>query len=66
MGHAPIAPGTFGAMVGVLFFVLLTYLGWELYLLTVVTLSCLWVWAADRAELLMDRAAALMEEEAQE
>lgn len=55
MGYAPIAPGTFGAMVGVLLFVLLTYLGWELYLLTVATLSCLGVWAADRAELYFGR-----------
>ena len=50
LGHAPIAPGTFGSALGVLLFVPLTYLGWELYLLTLVTLSCLGVWAADRAE----------------
>ena len=49
-GYLPVVPGTFGSAAGVLFFLGLTGLSLPLYGLTVATLCCVGVWAADRAE----------------
>jgi phosphatidylglycerophosphatase A len=54
-GYAPIVSGTFGSAAGVLLFWALSGLTLPLYVLTVVTLSCLGVWASDRAEQLFAR-----------
>jgi phosphatidylglycerophosphatase A len=50
-GYAPIAPGTFGSMVGVVLFVPLSGLHPLLFALTTATLLALGTWAADRAEI---------------
>jgi len=50
VGLAPFAPGTFGSAAGVLLFFGMFRLPAALYLLTVLTLFALGVWAADRAE----------------
>ncbi len=50
IGFAPLAPGTFGALVGVGLFLILAQMGTGLYLLTALTLTALGVWAADSAE----------------
>ena len=49
-GYAPVAPGTFGSMVGVLLYLPLAGLGPWLYLLSTVALLSLGVWASDEAE----------------
>jgi phosphatidylglycerophosphatase A len=49
-GYAPVAPGTFGSAVGVVLYPLLAGLGPWLYLLTLLALLSLGVWASDEAE----------------
>ena len=50
MGYLPLAPGTFGSVVGVAAFGLLCHLGVGLYVLTLLALTALAVWASDLAE----------------
>jgi phosphatidylglycerophosphatase A len=52
VGYFPLISGTFGSAAGVLLFLGLSGLSAPLYVLTVVALSCLGIWAADRAEAL--------------
>ncbi|MFQ5513291.1 MAG: phosphatidylglycerophosphatase A [Myxococcota bacterium] len=52
-GYAPFAPGTAGALVGLLLWLPLTRLSPAAYLLAVAALSGLGVWAAGRAEVLL-------------
>jgi phosphatidylglycerophosphatase A len=49
-GYAPVAPGTFGAALGVLVYLPLSGLGPALFLITVLGLLFLGIWAADEAE----------------
>ena len=49
-GLAPFAPGTFGTLVGVVICLLCLPLPWPLRLLTVLTLSALSIYVAQRAE----------------
>ncbi len=49
-GYAPVAPGTFGSLVGLVLFPFLAALGPWLYLLTTTGLLSLGVWASDEAE----------------
>ncbi len=49
-GYAPVAPGTFGSLVGLVLFPFLAALGPWLYLLTTTALLSLGVWASDEAE----------------
>ncbi len=55
VGFLPFAPGTFGALVGVGFFVLLFAEGFLLYLCAVLALSALGVWASGQAECFFGR-----------
>jgi len=50
IGYAPVAPGTFGAALGVALFVVLSALHALLFALTTATLFALGSWAAERAE----------------
>jgi phosphatidylglycerophosphatase A len=50
-----VVPGTFGSAAGVLLFLGLSGLSGPLYALTVAALSCLGIWAADRAEILFGK-----------
>lgn len=50
VGLAPLAPGTFGALVGVLLFVPFSRFGVSLYCLTLAALAFSGAWAADVAE----------------
>ncbi|MDP6977885.1 MAG: phosphatidylglycerophosphatase A [Myxococcota bacterium] len=50
VGFLPLAPGTFGALVGVGLFVLLSGEGFFLYLCTTLVLGALGVWASGQAE----------------
>jgi phosphatidylglycerophosphatase A len=52
VGFFPVAPGTAGALVGLLFCYLFSHFSWPLYLLSTVALCFLGVWAADRAEII--------------
>jgi len=54
VGYAPIVPGTFGSAAGVLLFYGFSGLSLPVYVLTVVTLAVLGVWASDRAEVLFE------------
>ena len=54
-GLAPVAPGTAGSLVGVALFFLLSQLGLPLYLLTVLALAAVGVWASDLAESYFER-----------
>ncbi len=49
-GYAPGAPGTFGSAVGVGVYLPLSMLGGPLFVLTVVGITVLGIWAADEAE----------------
>jgi phosphatidylglycerophosphatase A len=49
-GYAPIAPGTFGSMVGVLLFVLLVPAGPGPLLIAAAVLLAVGIWASDEAE----------------
>jgi phosphatidylglycerophosphatase A len=49
-GYGPAAPGTFGSGVGVILFLLLSSLALPVYVLTVVAISALGVWASTAAE----------------
>jgi len=55
VGFAPLAPGTFGSLVGVGLFLGLARMGSGLYLLTALALTALGVWAADSAERWFER-----------
>ena len=50
VGYLPLAPGTFGSAVGVLFFGALCHLGLGLYVLTLLALTALAIWASDLAD----------------
>ena len=50
LGLAPRAPGTFGTLLGLPLFWLLSGLAWPLYLAAVAFISCLGLWAAGQAE----------------
>lgn len=50
VGFAPLAPGTFGSLVGVLLFLPFSHFGLPLYCLTLAALTCLGVWVSDVAE----------------
>jgi len=54
-GYGPIAPGTWGSAVGVLLFLGFAALGPWLYLLTVLALLSLGVWASDEAERVFEK-----------
>ena len=54
VGFIPLAPGTFGSMVGVLLFFPLAREGLAVYFAGVVVLSVLGVWSAGRAEEIFD------------
>jgi phosphatidylglycerophosphatase A len=49
-GYAPVAPGTFGSMVGVAVFLAFADLGLLLFGITLISLTFLGVWASDAAE----------------
>jgi phosphatidylglycerophosphatase A len=49
-GYAPVAPGTFGSALGVLVYLPLSGLGPALFLITLLGLLFLGIWAADEAE----------------
>lgn len=49
-GYGPVAPGTFGSALGVLVYLPLSGLGPALFLITVLGLLFLGIWAADEAE----------------
>jgi phosphatidylglycerophosphatase A len=55
VGHAPVAPGTFGSALGVALYPLLASLGPWLFALTVLALLALGVWAAEEAERVFER-----------
>jgi phosphatidylglycerophosphatase A len=48
VGYIPLAPGTFGALVGVALFFAFENLGFALYLATVAALTAIGVWASER------------------
>jgi phosphatidylglycerophosphatase A len=50
VGYAPVASGTFGSAVGVVFYLPLSFLHPLLYLVTLVATLFLGIWAADVAE----------------
>jgi phosphatidylglycerophosphatase A len=50
VGYAPLAPGTAGSAVGGVLFFVLAHLGLPLYVVTLIALGCLGIWAADCAE----------------
>jgi phosphatidylglycerophosphatase A len=50
VGYAPVAPGSFGAAVGVLLFIPLSTLHPALFAVTVIGLLALGIWAAEHAE----------------
>jgi phosphatidylglycerophosphatase A len=54
-GFAPLAPGTFGSVVGVLLFFPLARLGLPLYSLTLIALCFLGIWASESAERFFQR-----------
>ena len=54
-GYAPVAPGTFGSLAGVLLYLAIAGLPPALYLLATLGLLSLGVWAADVAEAAYDR-----------
>jgi phosphatidylglycerophosphatase A len=56
VGLLPIAPGTFGSLVGVFVFTLVAPLGLVPYLACFVVISLVGVWASDRAEEIFRRA----------
>lgn len=49
VGFIPLAPGTFGAVVGVLLFLAFSHLGFALYITSVAAFTAIGVWASDRA-----------------
>lgn len=51
VGFFPIAPGTMGALVGFLIYLLFSRFSWPIYLLSTAVLFFLGVWAAERAEI---------------
>jgi phosphatidylglycerophosphatase A len=55
VGFIPLAPGTFGSVVGVFLFFPLSSAGLMVYFVWVAALSALGVWAAGRAEEIFDR-----------
>lgn len=52
-GYSPVAPGTFGSLVGLLLYVPLSYLTLPLYLVTVLTFIILSAWVSTAAEALL-------------
>jgi phosphatidylglycerophosphatase A len=50
VGYAPVAPGTFGSVVGVALFVVFADLGLLLFGITLLSLAFLGIWASDAAE----------------
>lgn len=57
LGYAPVAPGTFGSLAGVVLFLGVSWLGlsWGLYAASVLSLSLLGIWAAGRCEVLFGK-----------
>jgi phosphatidylglycerophosphatase A len=55
VGFLPLAPGTFGSLLGVLLFFPLSKLGLPVYVVLLVLLSLLGIWASSRAEEHFDR-----------
>jgi phosphatidylglycerophosphatase A len=55
VGLSPWAPGTLGALVGVLLFFAFSHLGPALYGLTLAALTCLGIWVSDVAEGIFQR-----------
>jgi phosphatidylglycerophosphatase A len=49
-GYIPLAPGTFGSLVGVALFLAFSNLGFAVYIASVVALTAIGVWASERAE----------------
>ena len=50
LGRCPLAPGTVGALVGVLLYLAVMHLAWPVYLLITAALFVLGVWASSVAE----------------
>jgi phosphatidylglycerophosphatase A len=49
VGYIPLAPGTFGSLVGLVLFLAFSNLGFALYLASVAALTAIGVWASERA-----------------
>ena len=54
LGYSPVAPGTAGSLLGIPLFWMISSLPWPVYLLTIVTFSCLAMIISDHGERLFN------------